>query len=413
MNHALVRLLNIGLRGITLVSKFLLIFLLARFLEPAELGLYGLVTVTISYSLYLLGFDFYIFTTREILKSAPEDRGHLLKSQIGLSLILYGVFLPLSLCLFAFGFLPWWLLPWFLVLLVLEHITQELNRLLVALSHQLIASWVLFFRAGAWCLAVVAIMYLDTDQRNLQTVLFTWIMGSAIALAIGFAVIARKSLGGWRRPVDWKWVKKGLRIAVPMLVATLALRGLYTVDRYWFESLAGIEVLGAYVLFMGMCNALLGFMDAGVFTFLYPAMIAAHADQDARTFKLKFRQLALQTVALTALFSVIAWLVVTPLLEWLDRPLYLQHQYLFGWLLIANGLFVLGMIPHYGLYARGKDKPLIISHIAGLVVFLLATALFTNFIRELAVPLGLVTAFGFILGWKTLQFYRLTPANWR
>ena len=336
-----------------------------------------------------------------------------MKSQAGLSLILYSLFLPLTACLFAFGLLPWWLFPWFLGLLVLEHITQELNRLLVALSRQLIASWVLFFRAGAWCLAVVAIMYLDTEQRNLQTVLFAWIIGSAIALAIGFAVIGREDLGGWRRPVDWEWVKKGLRIAVPMLVATLALRGLYTVDRYWFEALAGLEVLGAYVLFMGMCNALLGFMEAGVFTFLYPAMIAAYADQDARTFKLKFRQLALQTILLTAVFSAIAWVVVTPLLEWLGRPLYLEHQYLFGWLLIANGLFVVGMIPHYGLYARGKDKPLIFSHIAGLVVFILATALMTNLTRELAVPLGLVSAFGFILGWKTLQFCRLTPSNWR
>lgn len=413
MKHTLIRLLNLGLRGATLVSKFLLIFLLARFLEPAELGLFGLVTVTISYSLYLLGFDFYIYTTREILKSRAEDRGQLLKSQVGLSLILYGVFLPLSLCLFVFGLLPWWLLPWFLVLLVLEHVTQELNRLLVALSRQLIASWVLFFRAGAWCLVVVAVMYLDTEQRNLQTVLFSWILGSFTAMAIGLFIIAREGLGGWQRPIDWAWVKRGLKIALPMLVATLALRGLYTVDRYWFEALAGLEVLGAYVLFMGMCNALLGFMDAGVFTFLYPALISAHANQDPQTFRLKFRQLAVQTILLTVMFSAVAWTVVGPLLTWLDRPLYLEYQYLFGWLLIASALFVVGMIPHYGLYATGNDKPIVISHIAGFVVFLLATAALTSFTQELAVPMGLIAAFSFILCWKTLQFYRLTPANWR
>lgn len=152
MKHLVIRLTNLGLRGTTLVSKFLLIFMLARFLEPAELGLYGLLTVTISYALYFLGFDFYIFTTREILKAEPENRGQLLKSQIALSLILYAVFLPLSVGLFVVGLLPWWLLPWFLALLVLEHITQELNRLLVALQRQLVASWVLFSEqgGGAW-----------------------------------------------------------------------------------------------------------------------------------------------------------------------------------------------------------------------------------------------------------------------
>ncbi|MCM0612635.1 hypothetical protein KFJ24_09170 [Marinobacter sediminum] len=413
MKPLLERLINLGLRGTTLVSKFLLIFLLARFLEPAELGLYGLITVTISYSLYFLGFDFYIFTTREILKTEPENRGQLLKSQAGLSLILYSVFLPLSSCLFAFGLLPWWLLPWFLALLVLEHITQELNRLLVALSRQLMASWVLFFRAGAWCLLVVAAIYLNEDQRNLQTVLASWILGSGSALLIGLVVIVREDLGGWRQPVNWAWVKKGLGIALPMLLATLALRGLYTVDRYWFEALAGLDVLGAYVLYIGMCGALLAFMDAGVFTFLYPALISAYANQDAAGFRAKFRQMALQTGVLILIFSSVAWLAVEPLLQWLERPLYQEYQHLFGWLLFANALFVTSMVPHYALYARGKDKPLIIGHLVGFAVFTMATPVFSLFTSELAVPLGLITAFGFILGWKTLQFYRLTPADWR
>lgn len=413
MKHFLIRLVNLGLRGTTLVSKFLLIFMLARYLEPAELGLYGLLTVTISYALYFLGFDFYIFTTREILKAEPEHRGRFLKSQLVLSLILYAVFLPLTAGLFGLGLLPWWLFPWFLVLLVLEHVTQELNRLLVALQRQLVASWILFFRAGAWCLAVVGVMFFNHNSQQLQTVLVGWIAGSSIGLVIGVTVLWQIQMGGWRMAVDWEWLKKGLKVALPMLVATLALRGIYTVDRYWFEALAGLDALGAYVLFIGMCTALLGFMDAGVFTFLYPAMIAANANNNATEFRRKYRQLAWQTFALTGLFSLCAWLVITPLLEWLGRPLYLERVDLFGWLLLATGLFVVGMIPHYGLYARGKDKALVIAHIAGFLVFLGSTAALAAFVAELAVPLGLICAFVFILVWKTLQFYRLTPADWR
>ncbi|WP_273426599.1 hypothetical protein [Marinobacter sp.] len=413
MKQVLVRLTNLGLRGTTLVSKFLLIFMLARFLEPAELGLYGLLTVSISYGLYFLGFDFYIFTTREILKAEPSSRGQLLKSQVALSLILYAIFLPLTIVLFGLELLPWWLLPWFMALLVLEHITQELNRLLVALQRQLVASWVLFFRAGAWCLAVVGIMFLNEPSQELTTVLIGWIAGSSIAMVIGVAVLWQIPMGGWLKAVDWAWLKKGLKIALPMLVATLALRGIYTVDRYWFEALAGLDVLGAYVLFIGMCTALLSFMDAGVFTFLYPAMISAHANNNAGEFRKKFRQLALQTVALTGLFSICAWLVVHPLLQWLDKPLYLERIDLFGWLLLATGLFVVGMIPHYGLYARGKDKALIVAHIAGFVVFLASTAALAPVTGELAVPYGLSAAFLFMLAWKSFQFYRLTPADWR
>ena len=121
--------MNIALRGITLASKFLLIFFLAKFLEPAELGLYGLLTVTIGYALYLLGFDFYTFTTREILKRERHEWGGLLKDQGALSLVLYVIVLPLLSLIFLEGLLPWSVAGWFFILLVLEHLTQELGRL--------------------------------------------------------------------------------------------------------------------------------------------------------------------------------------------------------------------------------------------------------------------------------------------
>ncbi|MBN7771274.1 hypothetical protein KUV44_08305 [Marinobacter daepoensis] len=413
MKFILIRLSNIGLRGTTLVSKFFLIFLLARYLEPSELGLYGLLTVTISYVLFLLGLDFYVYANREVLKADVAVRGRLLKSEAALWGGLYTAILPLTLFLFVFELLPWKLLPWFLCLLVLEHITQELNRLLVILSRQLVASWILFFRAGAWCLVVIALMGAEPEYRTLETVMTAWVLGAFVALGIGFVVIVRSGIGGWKLPIDWAWVRKGIRIALPMLVATLALRAFYTVDRYWFEELVGLDVLGAYVLFIGMCNALLSFMDAGVFTFFNPALISANANQDAKVFREKFRQMLIQTVGLVIGFSLVAWYVVDPLLRWLDRPLYLEYQYLFGWLLLGNALFVMSMVPHYGLYARGHDKPLVISHLVGLVVFVATTALITPHTSDLAVPFGLISGFGFILFWKTLQFYRLTPPNWR
>ncbi|PSF12965.1 lipopolysaccharide biosynthesis protein [Marinobacter shengliensis] len=413
MKQIFIRLTNIGLRGTTLASKFFLIFLLARYLEPSDLGLYGLLTVTISYALFFLGMDFYVYANREILKTEWGFRGRLLKSQAALWGLLYSVFLPLTLTLFVFELLPWRLLPWFLCLLVLEHLTQELNRLLVMLSRQLVASWILFLRAGAWCLAVIALMGVEVEYRSLETVLAAWIVGASSALVTGFVVVARSGMGGWSHSVDWQWIRKGIRIALPMLVATLALRAFYTVDKYWFEALVGLDVLGAYVLFIGMCNALLGFMDAGVFTFLYPSLIAANADDDASTFRKKFRQMVKQTTTLVLVFSLVAWVILDPLLRWLGRPLYLEYQYLFGWLLLANSLFVMSMVPHYGLFARGHDKPIIVSHLAGLIVFIITTALFAPVTPDLAVPVGLIAGFGFILVWKGLQFYRLTPPNWR
>src|SRR5690606_13458856 len=89
----------------------------------------------------------------------------------------------------------------------------------------------------------------------------------------------------WRNlGIDWAWLKKGVLVALPLLIATLALRGIMTVDRFAFEALNGPDLLGVYSLFMGMAGAVLAFMDAGVFAFLYPRMITAHNSEDLSGF---------------------------------------------------------------------------------------------------------------------------------
>jgi len=411
--RSFIRLTNIALRGMTLASKFLLIFFLARFLEPAELGLYGLLAVTIGYALYLLGLDFYTFTTREILKRERSEWGGLLKDQGALTLILYAIFMPLLLLIFSTGSLPWSMAGWFFALLILEHLNQELMRLLIAISEPLLASLVLFLRSGAWALAVTVLMFVAPETRSLDSVLMAWTIGGLSAFLLAAWRLHLMSVGGWHKRVDWSWIRQGIRVALPLLVATLALRGLFTLDRYWLEALAGLEVLGAYVLFMGVANAMMSFLDAGVFAFIYPGLISAFQKQSADAFHQGVKRLLIQTVGFSLIFAVMALLLIDPLLDWLDKPLYREQQGMFPWVLLATFLYALGMIPHYALYAQGQDRSLIQSHIASLIVFVPATWFFSMNWPQLAVPLGLSVAFLLILVWKIYAYFRLTPVQYR
>ncbi len=411
--HSFQRLLNVALRGITLASKFLLIFFLARFLEPAELGLYGLITATISYALYLLGLDFYAFTTRELIRVERSQWGRVLKGQGALTALLYCVLLPLVCLIFVRQLLPWSLAGWFFVLLIVEHVTQELSRMFIAISEQLIASLLLFLRSGVWAIAVAGLMLFEPNSRTLDFVMTAWTFGGFSALLLGVYKIIQLKMGGWHDSVDWKWIRQGLRIAIPLLIATLAIRGVFTLDRYWFEALAGLEILGAYVLFMGVSNALMSFLDAGVFAFSYPGLIAAHSKQDASAFRQGLRRLLGQTLLLTAAFAVIALLLIGPLLQWLDRPLYMAQENLFPWILLTTVLYAISMVPHYALYAQGHDRPIIQSHVASFLAFIPATWLFSFYSPLLAVPLGLSAAFTLVLLWKSWFFFQLTPAHYR
>lgn len=262
---AIFRFANMGIRGLTLLSKFILIFFLAVYLEPKELGIYGLFSATISYAIFFLGLDFYTYTTRELLRRDQTEWGRLLKSQGALHIALYLFFLPLLLVLFIYGFLEWQFAPWFFLLLVFEHINQELMRLLIAISHQFAATMALFFSQGLWAAAITVWMFSDEQARELTSVFGAWLIGNICALVIGVAVLVKKEIGNWHRSVDWKWLKKGFPVALPILLSTVCIRGIFTLDRYYVDFLLGSELLGVYVLFISIASSLMAFLDAGVF----------------------------------------------------------------------------------------------------------------------------------------------------
>lgn len=396
--------MNVGLRSLTLGVRFLFIFFLARYLDPSKVGYYGLFTATIGYCLYIVGVDFYIYATRELLKTPKEERGALLKAQAGLSLVLYMALIPIALGALGQAGWPDGLMWWFFPILLFEYVSQEIYRLLIVFSRQLTASIILFIRQGSWGIAAVIVMTLEPASRTLDVVMTLWACAGLIATGSGVFVLLRMRMGGWRHSIDWAWVRKGIGVSIVFLIATLALRGIQTIDRYWLEALGGIELVAAYVLFMGVAGTLLALLDASVFAYTYPALISHNHRREHETARRKLRTMLIYTLCACAAFGLVSWLLMPLLLDWIGNPVYRDALPLYPWILMAMILNAVGMVPHYGLYARGLDRPIIQSHIAALPAFVLSVWLFSASQTELAVPLGLNVSFALILVWKTVAY---------
>lgn len=399
------RILNMLLRACTLGARFVFVFFLAKFLDAKAVGYYGLFTATVGYFLYLVGLDFYTYTTREILKAQHEQRGQMLKGQASLSALLYIVVVPLAVWMLPQAQWPSELLLWFFPILVLEHLNQEISRLLIALSEQITASLILFMRQGSWALAIVGLMAVNANMRHLQAVMACWLTAGLIAALLGVHKVKHLGMGGWRLPVNWIWVRKGASVSLSFLLATLALRGVQTIDRYWVQSLSNTETVGAYVLFLSIAGTLMVFLDAGVFAFAYPELIALHHKQQHTQAHRKVKQLLMYVLLAAAVFSGISWLLLPYLLQWINKPLYMQSIGLYPWLLLATAINALGMAPHYALYAQGRDKVIIGSHMGAMPVFVLAVWLLGQTMPTLAVPIGLVIFFSVILLIKAVAYW--------
>lgn len=407
------RLANVLLRGLTLACRLLLVLLLARYLLPADLGRFGLLAAAVSYALYLVGLDFYTYSTREAAGRPLAEWGGALKAQGLLVLLLYLGFLPLLAFAVARGWLPAPLAGWFLALLVLEHLNQEAGRLLVIAGAPLAGSVAYFLRAGIWVPLVAVLMAVDPSLRRLEVVLLAWGIGGGLALVVAVVLLRRLGVSGWGAGVDWTWLRRGLAVALPLLVGTLALRAMLTLDRYWLAALSSLEVVGAYVMFAGIAQTVVLFLDAAVFSFAYPGLIRAYRAGDAADFRRGLRRLLWHTVLLTGGFAVAALLLVHPLLDVLDNPFYAGQLALFHWAVLYSTLYALGMVPHFALYAQGHDRPLLQAHLLGLAVFATTTALLAGEMAALAVPSGLALAFLVVLAWKVRAYRRLTPPAFR
>ncbi|MGD9686123.1 MAG: oligosaccharide flippase family protein [Desulfobacter sp.] len=370
--------LNMALRGLTLASKFFLMVYLAKVLPPEQLGVYGLFTVTISYALYFCGLDFYTYAQREMLSLPRDQWGTIIRNQFAFYGVVYLVVLPLLLLVFVAGVLPWQMIGWFYLLLTLEHLSQELSRLLVACGKVTLTNIVLFFRSGAWVFAVIAIYRYNPDIDELWPIWTGWSCGVAFSMLI--AIYAVRRLVGQlpaKVPIDWHWIRKGLKTAGQFLVGTLALRGLFTFDRYFLDLYAGKSAVGVYSFYMSFANAMMAFADAGIISKMYPKIVVAYRTGRYEEYKDNLKKLGMGIIALYFSCLLVLLVVVKPVLHYIGKDIFSSQIGILWVLLAAMAVYSLSLIPHYALYAHGSDRQITFASVFALFIFVISAIFLT------------------------------------
>lgn len=402
---------NIVLRGATLASKFMLLFVLAKYLEPSLVGLYGLIVVTVAYGMYPLGFEFYTYSTREVIKANVDIKGQYLKSQIAFHLWLYCLVAPIFILVFYYELLPWYVAPWFFVLLITEHANQELMRMLIAIRKPIIATLVLFLRHGFWALIVALLFIFVPEFRSLEVVLIAWSISGVFSFFIAMQQTRSAITCGWNLPIDWSWVRRGIKIALPMFLGTMSLNFIATIDRYWFESLVSADALGAYVFYMAITAAAVSFIDAGVFAFIYPAMVSAASQRDKVTFNLLLKKMFYQALSLAVFFAVLIFIFVDYLLLLISKPIYFEMKGILYPLLGMMIVQVVSYVPNYALYTQNSDRAIILSNVLSSVVFIFCVSGLVYWNEILAIPVALIVVYLFLLAYKYNAYCRLSKSQ--
>lgn len=380
---------NVGLRGLTLVSKLLLVIVLARFFPPEDLGVYGLMVSSVAIAIFLLGLEYHYFTIRALIARRPGRQAAILRDQAVLYVLVTAVTLPLVAIAFSLGTwtpVPKSVLVWFFVLVLVELAAQEAGIALIALSRPLAANLVLFVRSGFWVYPIVALAIWNPGDRAIQSVFLAWLVGGIASLVV--AAWWLKGLG-WRaalrESVDWAGMRSGLRTAAPFVVTTGASMGLLFLDRFIIEAFKGLGPVGIYTFFAGITTALHTLVNTGVSLIRMPRLVKAYQDADEPRFRRELGAMARVTVGSAVLLALAIGVAITPILELVDKSVYQENLGVFFLLLGAALVRCLADLPLYALYATHRDLQL-------LAVNLLAVGVSVVINLLLVPPLGLAGA---------------------
>jgi O-antigen/teichoic acid export membrane protein len=354
---------NVALRGLTLASKFILLIALARYFQPSDLGIYGLMVSSVAITVFILSLEYKYFSIRALIGRAPQFQATIIRDQGALYAVVAAIVLPLLAVAFWSGLwipFPSTMVLWFFALVAVELVAQEAGNVLIALSRPLAANIILFLRSGAWIYPIIVLAVGDPGSRTVTNILLAWITGAIAAVVV--AAWCVRGLG-WRtaldQPVDWAGVRAGVRTAAPFMVIGGASLGLLFFDRFVLDAYHGLELVGVYTFFAGIATALHTLVNTGVSLIRMPRLVDARLHRDQARFLLELRNMWRLTAIVACALAVLMAFAIVPVLQLVGRSTYRENLDVFLLLLGAALARSLADPPLYALYARHRDVALL------------------------------------------------------
>ncbi len=344
----------LALRFFTLSVRFLFVALFFRYSE-AEYGAFALVATAVTLGVYVLGLDFFHYANRELLKE--ESRmAHVLLHQFLFYLPVYVLFLPLFYLFFRFGFLDKHYLFRFYAVLIAEHLSFEVHRILFVLKRPLAANVNLFFRNGAWMLLAM-VHFLWKHEIDVRSLLIYWLIGDILS----FSVLGKqwKSFGRFSKAeairINRAWIRKGFRVSLPFFLATLSYKIIEFSDRYMIDWYWDKKQVGIYAFFSGMSVLVNTVVYTAVISLMFPTLLQLLMKRNPDFFAY-FKQFKRKVFWWTVI-SATAVLVMMPfVLILLGKREHLHYYSVFVILTLANVFLNLSLIGHYVLYGYHGER---------------------------------------------------------
>jgi len=366
--------LLMGLRGSTLIIKFVLMLYIAKVMGVEALGVFGLITAASIVVPVVVGLSLMYAQTRKAVWQPLETTTNALKH---FSKFLIGIYSLIVMAAVLYGLYSGDVIFSLLVVGVVffEHINATLYALLLNLSKPFVANVLHFLRAGFWPVMFILICYIIPEYQNLNTLLLFWIFGGILSLVAFFIV-----------SYDWPWSVKDsdngflvwlsneFKESRTMYYNGIANSSAQYLNHFLVAIILGIEATGVYVFFMQVLSAMGNLIQSGVIQIFRPKLVNA-----AKAISADFNLLYKKCLKITLYFSTFLSLIAIPMVYFLavyfvKNPLIVENYLLFIGGIVFFILNIMRNVNELVFYSQHNDKAIfyqsIVAIIAGFIISL-------------------------------------------
>jgi len=363
---------NIVLRILSIVGKFLFTMYLIRYLTTHDLGVYSIFTTTVTIGSYILGIEFYTFSNREIMASIGNKKliSLYVQDQFLLYMFTYLFFFPtIIVVVFYFGILSWNLLWYFLVILATFHIAQELQRLLISISHPVIAIIIGTLGSGIWVYPAMILGLLFPWARTIDFSLFIWSGFGIISCILGLKILHRRNivLFSPRKP-NWRWIMRGFSSSIIFFCYTILYLATMKIDYYILLFVESEAEVGILSFFSNIAMILVDFVTVGVSINFLPKLVETYHQNrldDYRKVSREFLHHTLKSTLILLPSFIFGIHVITYFTENKELSSNIIVYYIF---LLTSFVICVSMSFHYQIYAQRRDTSILLIIFLGFII---------------------------------------------
>ncbi len=371
MTPILKNILNIGFRFGGLGARFLLILFISKNFSESFLGEYSIFITTIILSFFIVGFDFYSYATRDVVKKTA-DQASIIRDQFIFYVFSYILFLPFSFLIFKFDVISQNYFLYFYLILIAEHLGQEFYRLFTTLQKPLFSNIILFIRTGLWVIVLICTHYLNIFLiTSLSDILLAWLVGAMIAniisIAYLFIIYSHNSL----RSINFQWILKGLKVSCWFFFGTMSYKIIEFSNRYIIDLYYSKTEVGIYSFFHQVTSLISVVVFTLVIMINYPKLLIAYDQSNESSFKTIKSNMFWQILRWSTITGAVILLMLLPLISFLDKAGYEENYHVGVILVLSNITLNMSFVWHYVLYAFRKDKWIFLTTIYGAILNLL------------------------------------------